>query len=227
VRLSLGLHGNAQLGPPRGHRIFFLGGVRVSHRIAHRPMMAASNRKKRGLIGVEDSATPVSRALASLSEADLLRLQALARLRARGLPRGVSWSDLLHEAIARALDGSRQWPPGLPFSAFISGVMRSICHELWGQRGREAERVVLEDDVEVACSAPNQERVLAAAQAIAAIQRLFRGDQVALQIMAGLANGLSAEEIRNSNNLSLVQYHSARRRMRRALIRIGLTGSAP
>ena len=189
--------------------------------------MAASKREKQGPIGAADSATPVSRALASLSEADLLRLQALARLRARGLPRGVSWSDLLHEAIARALDGSRQWPPGLPFSAFISGVMRSICHELWGQRGREAERVVLEDDVEVACPAPNQERVLAAAQAIAAIQRLFRGDQVALQIMAGLANGLSAEEIRNSNNLSLVQYDSARRRMRRALIRIGLTGSAP
>jgi RNA polymerase sigma-70 factor (ECF subfamily) len=190
-------------------------------------MMAASNRKKRGLIGVTDSATPVSRALASLSEADLLRLQALARLRARGLPRGFNWSDLLHEAIARALDGSRQWPPGLPFSTFISGVMRSICHEFWSRRGREAERVVFEDDVEAACPAPNQERVLAAAQAIAAIQRLFRGDEVALGIMAGLADGLSAEEIRNNNNLSSVQYDSARRRMRRALIRIGLTGSAP
>ena len=201
----------------------------MSHQIAHKAMMAASKRKKRGPIGVADSATPVSRALASLSEADLLRLQALARLRARGLPRGVSWSDLLHEAIARALDGSRQWPPGLPFLAFLSGVMRSICHELWRRRGREAELVVFEDEVEcdVACPAPNQERVLAAAQAIAAIQRLFRGDEIALRIMAGLANGLSAEEIRNNNNLSSVQYDSARRRMRRALIGIGLTGSAP
>jgi DNA-directed RNA polymerase specialized sigma24 family protein len=190
-------------------------------------MMAASKRE-RGTIGVADSATPVSRVLASLSEADLLRLQALARLRARGLPRGVSWSDLLHEAIARALDGSRQWPPGLPFLAFLSGVMRSICDESWRRRGREAELVVFGDDVEgdVECPAPNQERVLAAAQAITAIQRLFRGDEVALRILAGLANGLSAEEIRNNNNLSSVQYDSARRRMRRALIRIGLTGSA-
>jgi DNA-directed RNA polymerase specialized sigma24 family protein len=190
-------------------------------------MMAASKRE-RGTIGVADSATPVSRVLASLSEADLLRLQALARLRARGLPRGVSWSDLLHEAIARALDGSRQWPPGLPFLAFLSGVMRSICDESWRRRGREAELVVFGDDVEgdVECPAPNQERVHAAAQAITAIQRLFRGDEVALRILAGLANGLSAEEIRNNNNLSSVQYDSARRRMRRALIRIGLTGSA-
>ena len=103
--------------------------------------------------------------------------------------------------------------------------MRSICHELWRRRGREPELVVFEDEVEreVACPAPNQERVLAAAQAIAAIQRLFRGDEIALRIMAGLA----AEEIRNDNNLSSVQYDSARRRMRRALIGIGLTGSAP
>ena len=191
--------------------------------------MEASKREKRGTFWVADSATPVSRALASLSEADLLRLQALARLRARGLPRGVGWSDLLHEAIARALDGSRRWPPGLPFLAFLSGVMRSICGELWRQRGREAELVVFEDKVEgeVACPAPNQERILAATQAIAAIQRLFRGDEVALRIMEGLANGLSAEEIRNDANLSGVEYDSARRRMRRALIRIGLTGSAP
>jgi hypothetical protein len=45
------------------------------------------------------------------------------------------------------LDGSRQWPPGLPFLVFLSGVMRSICDELWRRRGREAELVVFEDDV--------------------------------------------------------------------------------
>jgi len=67
--------------------------------------------------------------------------------------------------------------------------------------------------------------------ATALFQRRFvfainvRGDEVALRIMAGLANGLSAEEIRNDANLSPVEYDSARRRMRRALIRIGLTGS--
>jgi hypothetical protein len=33
---------------------------------------------------------------AALSEEDLLRLRGIARLRARSLPGGMSWSDLLH-----------------------------------------------------------------------------------------------------------------------------------
>jgi len=49
----------------------------------------------------------VGAALAALSEEDLLRLRAIARLRARSLPEGMSWSDLLHEAVLRALTGAR------------------------------------------------------------------------------------------------------------------------
>ena len=49
----------------------------------------------------------VGAALAALSEEDLLRLRAIAKLRARALPDGMSWSDLLHEAVLRALAGAR------------------------------------------------------------------------------------------------------------------------
>ena len=45
----------------------------------------------------------VGAALAALSEEDLVRLRAIARLRARSLPGDMSWSDLLHEAVLRAL----------------------------------------------------------------------------------------------------------------------------
>ena len=45
----------------------------------------------------------VGAALAALSKEDLLRLRAIAKLRARALPDGMSWSDLLHEAVLRAL----------------------------------------------------------------------------------------------------------------------------
>lgn len=176
------------------------------------------------------SSLAVSRALADLSETDLLRLQALARLRARGLPHGVGWSDLLHEAIVRALDGSRQWPAGVSFLAFLAGVMRSLRNEMWRRRGREAELILSGDDIacgEIASPAPNQERAFAAAQAITAIHRLFAGDGIALRIIAGLESGLSAEEIRAMHDLSSVDYDSARRRMRRALLRAGLSWSAP
>jgi len=79
----------------------------------------------------------VGAALAALSEEDLLRLRAIAKLRARSLPDGMSWSDLLHEAVLRALTGARPWPPAVPLLAFLAGVMRSLCDEQWRRHRRQ------------------------------------------------------------------------------------------
>src|ERR1700736_4670283 len=79
----------------------------------------------------------VGAALAALSEEDLLRLRGIARLRARSLPGGMSWSDLLHEAVLRALTGARPWPPGVPLLAFLAGFMRSLCDEQWRRYRRQ------------------------------------------------------------------------------------------
>jgi hypothetical protein len=53
--------------------------------------------------------TPADAALTLkvVSESDLLRLKTIARIYARGLPADVGWADLLQEAFARVLDGSR------------------------------------------------------------------------------------------------------------------------
>jgi hypothetical protein len=67
----------------------------------------------------------ITAAIRGLSDADLSRLRALAGLRARTLP-GVDWSDLLNEAIVRAPDRTRRWPPTVPILAFLAGVMRSM-----------------------------------------------------------------------------------------------------
>ena len=77
-------------------------------------------------------------ALAGLSEEDLLRLRAIARLRARSLPGDMSWSDLLQEAMPRALTGARPWPPGVSLLAFLAGVMRSIGDEQWRRHRRQS-----------------------------------------------------------------------------------------
>jgi DNA-directed RNA polymerase specialized sigma24 family protein len=61
----------------------------------------------------------------------------IARLRTRSLPGGMSWSDLLHEAVLRALTGARPWPPGVPLLAFLAGVMRSLCDEQWRRYRRQ------------------------------------------------------------------------------------------
>src|ERR1700726_900410 len=82
----------------------------------------------------------VGAALAALSEEDLLRMRAIARLRARSLPDGMSWSDLLHEAVLRALTGPRPWPPGVPLLAFLAVVSPSIC-DAQGPRPRRQDHL--------------------------------------------------------------------------------------
>lgn len=163
------------------------------------------------------------RALAALSEPDLLRLQAIARLRCRSLP-GLDWQELLHEAVLRALDGSRPWPPDVKLIAFLAGIMRSLRSDHW-RRHRATAAALSVQAAEVASEAPDPERIAAASQALAAIDRLFADDPAALAVILGLSQGLSAGEIRQRAGLSETEYDSTRKRMRRALLRHGLKGS--
>lgn len=171
-------------------------------------------------------AADVAAAIDALSDLELVRLKALARLWSRDLPGGLGWSDILHEAIARVLDGSRSWPLDVPILAFLSGVMRSICDDHWRRARLEQRLLVSRDDPdqrswpsEEADDVPDPERVLAAAQTLANVYRLFEDDPLALKIIAGMADGLAAKEICEVNGISELDYDTTRRRMRRALLR--------
>ena len=177
---------------------------------------------------------PAQRALAVklVTDCDLLRLKVIARLHGRSLPPDVSWADLLQEAFTRVLDGSRAIPPEVPPVAFLAGVMRSIKAEHWRRRRRATEQQpVLATEYQLVAPAiaeacdplPDPERWLIAAQQLEAVSTLFAQDPVALQIIAGLGDGLTAEEIRRALGMTKTDYDSARKRMRRAVIRAGLT----
>jgi DNA-directed RNA polymerase specialized sigma24 family protein len=174
------------------------------------------------------SAAPPQRdlgaALAALSEEDLLRLRAIARLRARTPPPvGMSWSDLLHEAVLRALTGARPWPPGVSLFAFLAGVMRSLCDEQWRRQRRQDHLPTPHDSG----GTDNPERACAAAEALAAIQRLFASDEAALKVITGLISGMAADDIRRHYDMTAVEYDTTRRRIRRAMLRHGLAWSWP
>jgi DNA-directed RNA polymerase specialized sigma24 family protein len=177
---------------------------------------------------MEDTTAEMARVLAGLSPTDMLRLKAVARLRTRGLPSDTNWSDLLNEAIARALDGTRQCPEGLGIVVFLAGIIRSIASEHWRRLRREAGIFDLSGDdggADAADPAPDPERNLATLQALAALDQLFAGDLAASQILAGLAGGLSPKEIRETYGLSETDYDSTRKRMRRLLLRQGIAWS--
>lgn len=66
--------------------------------------------------------TQTALALELVSKMDLLRLKAIARLYARGLPPDVSWDDLLQESFTRILVGTRRRPEGIRMTAFVAGI---------------------------------------------------------------------------------------------------------
>jgi DNA-directed RNA polymerase specialized sigma24 family protein len=193
---------------------------------------------QRNLLDPEWQLAPAEQALALnlVTDADLLRLKTIARLHARGLPADVGWADLLQEAFTRVLNGARRRPEGVPMVAFLAGVMRSIKAEHWRRALREARSVrlaqapdetVAGDEPALLDLAPDPERTLIVLEELAAVDRLFADDPIALQIIAGLGEGLSAEEIRAACKLSKTAYDSGRKRMRRVLFREGLRLEQP
>jgi RNA polymerase sigma-70 factor (ECF subfamily) len=176
-------------------------------------------------------------ALAMVTEMDLLRLKSIARLHARGLPADVGWEDLLQEAFARVLAGTRRRPEGLPVVVFLAGVMRSLRAEYLRHRQPGGERhdsvgseepfdpsaEAVDRRMELRDTAADPALAVGALQEIAAIERLFAGDAVALCIIEGLGQGLTAEQIRAGAGILPVDYDSARKRIRRVLLREGLT----
>ena len=169
--------------------------------------------------------------ITALGDADVLRLQAIARLRARGLP-GLDGADLLNEALLRLIDGSRGRPRHVPLIAVVAQTMRSVAHAHWRRAMLERSLMVATDEGAVEgqpdpSPAVDPERATAAAQALAEVDRLFAADRVALQIVSGLADGLGAAEIQRRYAIDDTAYDTARKRMRRALLRRDGDGGRP
>ncbi|HEY2779903.1 MAG TPA: hypothetical protein VGI90_03965 [Steroidobacteraceae bacterium] len=171
-------------------------------------------------------------ALNLIGRMDLLRLKAIARLHARGLPPDITWDDLLQEAFTRVLVGSRRKPPDVAMVPFLAGVMRSLRAQHWQRlcRGAASPATVridhprdLSAEAALCDAASDPEQSLIAQERLDAIYGLFAGDSVVLRIIAGLAEGRSAAQIRAAMKISKTDYASARKRMRRALLREGLT----
>lgn len=167
-------------------------------------------------------------ALRRLSDAEIRRLEQLARLRAIGL-HGVEWRELLHEAVARLLDGTRQWPRHVPLVVFLRETMRSIASNHWSRLERSAVVAgsTMNTDGEMDGGAPDEaldetgqpERRAAAAEILERIQDVFRDDEEALRVLAGMASGSAPREIQEESGMDERRYASTQRRIRRRLAR--------
>jgi DNA-directed RNA polymerase specialized sigma24 family protein len=174
----------------------------------------------------------VAEALGALSKSDIARLNAIARFRARSAP-GLDWRDLLHEAIERALDGTRKWPRNLPLLFFLREVMRSLASEhlrkvVQGPICSEADLPIGNSEsplLTAASEEANPEREAVARNMISSIMKIFAEDSEVLAVIDGIALGLSPGEIQTGSNMTAIEYASAQRRIRRGLARAFPEGS--
>jgi DNA-directed RNA polymerase specialized sigma24 family protein len=173
--------------------------------------------------------TPMEKAVANklVGDMNLLRLKVSARILARGLAPDIYWWDLLQEAFARVLNGTRHCPPDVPTDVFMTGVMRSIRADYRRRQWQLHLAMMRSGEVVSEAAAPDPERSVLAQEELEAIGQLFADDPVVTHIISGLGDGLSAEEIRTQYGLTNTEYDSARKRMRRALLRDGIRSKVP
>jgi DNA-directed RNA polymerase specialized sigma24 family protein len=162
-------------------------------------------------------------ALNLITRMDFLRLKAIARLHARGLPADLSWDDLLQEAFTRVIVGTRRKPAGIGMVAFIAGIMRSLRseHRRRAWRGLGSGAAMSIDQLHDPSA--DLEQSLMAREQLESIAKRFAGDSVVHGMIQCLAEGLSPAQICSLLKISKVDYDSARKRLRRTLLKEGLT----
>lgn len=168
-------------------------------------------------------------AVRCLRPQDWQRLRRMAEIRAIGS--SMTREDLMQEAMARVLDGSRPWPEEVPLFGFLKGVMRSIADgdrqkakvsearrpaSIYGQDGALA--------IDRPSEAPSPEEAYAEDEELARVRegitQLFPDDFPAQMLIEGIMDGIEGEELRALTELDPTAYASKRKLISRRLAKL-------
>jgi RNA polymerase sigma-70 factor (ECF subfamily) len=167
---------------------------------------------------ISDASMSLSRseataAIARLADGEKTALMKIARLYARATP--YDHQDLIHEALARVIEGRRKWPRDADAVRFLGGVIRSIA---WEWKSEAPPHAVHSTDV----LAP--QRSANAAIDAARVVALFDDDPAAKQIVLAIMDGARGEELRELSGLAQPEYESKRKKIRRRIEKFYNTG---
>lgn len=135
--------------------------------------------------------------------------------------------DLIQEAYLRILDGRREWPRGLSAPTFFYGVIRSVASEWTKKRKKEVpiEAIDIEDKQQAAERGRAAERGILAKFDVMRIIALFEDDPIAKEIVIAEMDGARGEELLKLSGLSLTEYESKRRKIRRRIDKLEAEGN--
>jgi DNA-directed RNA polymerase specialized sigma24 family protein len=167
----------------------------------------------------------IEKSIRGLPPAGWVRLRTIAVIYSR--TGRLDGEDLLQEAFARALDGSRKCPVNVAIVKFLAEVMRSLASDSAKARGRhpESRALPLADETGLLFDPPDcrptAEQELEGRREIdrirAAVLKLFADDLVAQTVAEGMMEGMEGEELRATTDLSTTGFASTRRLIRRRI----------
>jgi hypothetical protein len=172
------------------------------------------------------SVTEVTDRIRGLSDADALRFKRASHYLSHGDSR--SPAELRNEAIRRAVDGSRRCPRNLPIVVFLFGVMRSIASADRKAANRTPKLAVVPRDSSAGATLLEgvdprlspEDRLIKDEEITELKTRvldLFRDDLVVHTLVEGLITGMEGEELRKLVGLSLEEFATKRRFVRRRI----------
>ena len=164
----------------------------------------------------------VAAAICALTDAQKARLRKVAQSYAWLYPLGAD--DLLSEAIARAIAGSRQCPKHVDVVKFLADAMRSIADAESKKIENQSEIVPVvlpgtevDGAVDPMDSRVNAEETMIAAELREELLGLFQSDPQARDLLDGILEGYQGEELRMLTDLDETGFNTKRRLIRRTL----------
>lgn len=153
--------------------------------------------------------------LKHLSESDASELKRYAAFMALRIHKAVFHAgaqDLLHEAIARTMDGRRNQPSGVDFVTHLKGCMRSIAWEYTEDAARERSYSQTAERDRLTASVSTDDL---ARETLQRIRTHLKADKVALRVFDRLREGYKAAEIQKLLGIDDRVYQAARKKIYR------------
>ena len=159
-------------------------------------------------------------AIAALQPTDLAKLAYIARYFVRGRLQstGDEPADLLHDAIAKTLQGTRKWNKRVSIVKHLDRVMESDSSHIAERTSKWPPVPLPPDGGELSTHLPNPDERLVADEELDALLRGFEDDNIALEIIHLKHDGYSASEIQEKLGIARTEYESATRRIRRRFV---------
>ena len=151
-----------------------------------------------------------------LTDHDWLKIVNSGRAWAVGL-RGFGTEDLFHEALTRLLEDERHIPNQINFTYGVLRIMQSLADE----RRKQQVRYWVDNDDEQPDLQIDEDSLeeLVQEESLAALQTRVGNDNTAADVLSLSAQGYRAEEVCTMLSIKRTTYESARKRIRRAVLK--------